>query len=89
MLKPTAFANSLTVVGLGTYVICRILVLVAPYLLFTIGQSWLHTLNLSSVRATVSMDIGTFLLGAVTISIFVWIASYVFASLYNRLAKQR
>lgn len=87
MLKPIAFANSLTLVGLVLYVACRILALIAPDLLFSIGQSWLHTLNLSSVKAAIPMDFGIFLFGAVTLAIFVWIASYAFAKLYNNFAK--
>ena len=87
MLKPIAFANSFTVVGLGAYVVCRALTLIAPDLLFSIGQSWFHTLNLSLVKAVIPMDIGTFLYGAVTLGIFVWITSYAFAKIYNSFSK--
>ena len=87
MLKPIVFANSFTIVGLGAYIACRALALIAPDLLFAIGQSWLHTLNLASVKAVIPMDIGTFLYGAVTLGIFVWIVSYAFAKLYNSFSK--
>lgn len=87
MLKPIAFANSVTIVGLALYVVCRALTLVAPDLLFSIGQSWLHTLNLASAKATIPMDFGIFLFGAVTLAIFVWITSYTFAQVYSRFSK--
>ena len=87
MLKPMAFANAFTVVGLGVYVVCRILSLVASDLLFSIGTSWFHTFNMDALRTTTSMDIGTFLFGAVTFGIFVWITAYSGAALYNTLAK--
>ena len=87
MLKPIAFANSFTVVGLGAYVVCRAFTLIAPDLLFSIGQSWFHTLNLSFVKAVIPMDIGTFLFGGITFALFVWIISYAFAKLYNSFSK--
>lgn len=87
MLKPMAFANAFTVVGLGIYVVCRALSLVASDLLFSIGTSWFHTLNMDALRATAPFDIGAFLFGAVTFSVFVWITAYAGAALYNTLAK--
>jgi len=87
MLKPMAFANAFTVVGLTVYVVCRILSLVVPDLLFNIGTSWFHTFNLNALRATAPMDIGTFLFGAITFGAFVWITAYSGAALYNALAK--
>jgi hypothetical protein len=63
------------------------LAIIAPDLLFNIGQSWLHTLNLASVKASLPMDVGAFLFGGVTFGIFVWITSYAFAQTYNRFSK--
>lgn len=87
MLKPIAFANAFTLVGLAVYVVCRALSLVASDLLFSIGTSWFHTLNIDALRATSPFDIGVFLFGAVTFGIFVWIVAYAGAALYNTLAK--
>lgn len=87
MLKPIVFANSFTVIGLGAYVVCRVLTLIAPDLLFNIGQSWFHTLSLGFVKTVIPMDIGTFLYGAVTLGIFVWIMSYAFAKIYNSFSR--
>lgn len=87
MLKPMAFANAFAVVGLGVYVVCRVLSLVASDLLFSIGTSWFHTFNMDALRVTAPMDIGTFLFGAVTFGAFIWITAYAGAALYNTLAK--
>ena len=88
MLNPKAFANAFTVVGLGVYVICRVLSLVTPDLLFGIGKSWFHTFSLDALQATAPMDMGTFLYGGVTLAILVWVTGYAGASLYNSWAKR-
>jgi len=87
MLKPQAFASALTVAALGLYVVCRVVSLIAPDFLFAIGRSWFHTFSLDSMRAVAPMDIGTFLLGAVSIGVLVWVTAYATASLYNKWAK--
>lgn len=87
MLKPQAFANAFTVVGIGLYIGCRVLTLIVPDLLFAVGQSWFHTFNLEAVRGTAPMDIGTFSLGGITTGVLVWVTAYTGASLYNKFAK--
>lgn len=87
MLKPIVFANVVAVVTLGVYVVCRVLALVAPDLLFAVGQSWFHTWNLDAVKNIVPFDLGTFLLGGVTSTFFAWVVAYAGAWLYNRWAK--
>ena len=87
MLKPVPFANAFTVVGLGLYVACRVLSLIVPDLLFTVGQSWFHTFSLNSARAVAPMDLGTFLIGGITLGVLTWITSYAAAYLYNQFAK--
>ena len=88
MLKPVAFANAFALVGLGLYIGCRILTLIVPDLLFAVGQSWFHTLNLEAVRGAASMDIGAFLLGGITFGALAWITGYALAYLYNNLEKK-
>ena len=87
MLKPQAFANAYTIVGIGLYIGCRVLTLVVPDLLFAVGQSWFHTFNMDAVSSVVSMDLNTFLLGGITFGVLAWLTGYAFASTYNRLAK--
>ncbi len=84
MVKPIALANASTVVALGIYVVCRIASLIAPDFLFSVAQSWFHTFSTECMRSVTPMNIGTFIFGAVTLSILVWVAIYVGAVLYNK-----
>lgn len=87
MVKPIALANASTVVALGIYVVCRVVSLIAPDFLFNVAQSWFHTLSTESVRSVTPMNIGTFIFGAVTLAVLVWITFYAGATLYNKFAK--
>jgi hypothetical protein len=65
MIKSNVLAHSVvTVTGVG-YVLCRLISAVAPAWLFNIGQSWIHTVNLESVRTTGSMSFSMFIIGFV------------------------
>lgn len=87
MLKEKEFANAVTVVSLGVYVVCRVLSLIAPDLLFSVGTSWFHTFSLGSVKTVAPMDLGTFIFGAVSLAVLVWVTTYATIALYNRWAK--
>lgn len=87
MIQTTVLANAVATVTGAAYVLCRLIAAVAPNLLFNIGQSWLHTVNLDSVRATRSMPLGVFVLGLVTSILLSWVAAYAVAELYNRWEK--
>lgn len=84
MVNEKALANSVaTVVGVG-YVICRLIAGIAPQFLFTIGQSWFHTINLGSIPAESSMSFGMFILGLVSSMVVAWVAVYATVHLYRR-----
>ena len=86
MIKPIVLANALaTVVGAG-YILCRLVAAVAPDVLFDVGQSWLHTVNLAPLRTASPMPTGMFVLGLVTSVVVSWIVAYVTAELYERWA---
>ncbi len=87
MAKPIVLANASTVVALGIYVVCRVISLIAPDFLFNIANSWFHTFSTESVRSVAPMNIGTFIFGAATLSILVWVTIYAGATLYNKWAK--
>lgn len=87
MLKPTAFANAVTVVWAAAYLICFILTLVAPELVFGVVRSWAHSINIDAVKSTEPINIGSSLFGAVTFGAYVWVVTYAAATLYNRFAK--
>ena len=86
MVKPTILANTLTTVGIGLYVVCRILTLLVPDLIFSVGQSWVHTFSLETAKTAQPFDLGTFLLGGITFGALVWITTYSAAALYNKWA---
>lgn len=87
MVKPIALANAATTVSLGIYVVCRVISLVAPDFLFSVAKSWFHTFSTESVRSVSPMNIGTFIFGAVTLAVLVWLTFYAAATLYNKWAK--
>lgn len=88
MIKTTVLANaSATVIGAG-YIICRLISAVAPNFLFSIGQSWFHTVNLELVRTTGSMSMGAFIFGLISSIVVAWVTAYAIAELYNRWAKE-
>jgi len=87
MVKPIILANTLTTVGLGLYVACRVLTLVAPDFIFNVGQSWFHTINIDALKTATPLDVGTFIFGAVTLGVLTWVTTYAAASLYNNWSK--
>lgn len=88
MLKPKALANALTTVFVVAYVICGIVSIVIPGLFFGVLESWLHAISLEAVKTTTQMGFGTFIFGVVTFGAYIWVFTYLTASLYNKFAKQ-
>ncbi|MBI2600075.1 hypothetical protein HYW43_04140 [Candidatus Daviesbacteria bacterium] len=87
MLNAKAFAHAATVVIAVFYVACVALSLLAPDVLFGIGRSWMHSINLESVKAVNPPDLGSIFLGFITISGLTWITTFITIWLYNRWAK--
>lgn len=83
MIRPGVLANAVaTVVAVG-YVLCRLIAAVAPRFVFSVGQSWFHTVNLEPIRVTSPMSPAMFVLGLVTSVIVSWIGVYATALLYG------
>lgn len=87
MLNATAFAHAATLVTAVFYVICVVLSYLAPDFLFGIGRSWMHSINLESVKATTMPDLATVGWGLITISAVTWVTTYAVIWLYNRFAR--
>lgn len=87
MLKPKPFATAVTIVSVGLYIICRIIAIVAPDLLYIVGQSWFHTFSVDSVRSVQPFNMGLFINGGITFGILAWATGFSIASLYNKFAK--
>ncbi len=87
MLNAKAFANAASTVMAVWVVACAAVSFVAPDLLFNIAQSWMHTINLESVKATVTPNLGSLLLGLVSATGLTWVTTYTVIWLYNRWVK--
>lgn len=88
MIQSTVLAKAVATVAGAVYILCRLLAAATPNLLFSVGQSWFHTINLESVRAARPMPMGTFILGLVTSVVFSGVAAYAVAELYNKWEKK-
>ncbi|MBI2018438.1 hypothetical protein HYS96_01905 [Candidatus Daviesbacteria bacterium] len=84
MLNAKAFANAASAVMGIWVVVCALVSYIAPDLLFTIAQSWMHTINLEVAKTTFSPNLGLLLLGLVSATGLTWITTYGTISLYNK-----
>lgn len=87
MLNAKAFANAAATVMAIWVVACALLTYAAPDLLFTVAQSWTHSMNLEVLRSTFTPNIGSLLLGLVSAVGLTWVTTYATIALYNRWSK--
>lgn len=87
MVKPEILANAAGTVMALFFVVCVLISYIAPDLLFTLAQSWMHTVNLQSIRSTFVLNFGNLLFGLVSSTVLTWITVYVTVYLYNRWSK--
>lgn len=87
MLNAKAFANAASAV-MGVWVLaCALLSYLAPGLLFSVAQSWMHTINLETVKSTFSLDLGLMIVGFMSAVGLTWITTFGVISLYNKWTK--
>ena len=87
MLNAKAFANATSTVMAVFYIACVVLSYIGSDLLFSLAQSWIHSLNLEAARTTFSPNMGSILFGFITAVGLTWITTYATIVLYNRWAK--
>lgn len=87
MKKPVVLANAVTLALLVFYFVCAALSFIAPDFVLSIGQSWVHVLNLEAAKATSQMSLTGVIFGVVTFGVSVWVVVYLTAFLYNKLDK--
>ena len=87
MLNAKAFANAASTVMAIWVVACAALSYIAPDLLFNVAQSWMHTINLETVKTSFNPGFGSLILGLVTAVGLTWVTTYGVVSLYNKWAK--
>lgn len=85
-LDVLAFANSLSIVVAAVYLICATAVALFPEFMVTLAQSWFHGIALTPLAGWQRTP-AEFVWGLLSTTGLTWIASYLFATLYNRLAK--
>jgi hypothetical protein len=85
MLRAVPFANALAAVSAAGYVLCRVLIDMAPGFFASVAQSWFHGLVVAPTPWP-TMNAGEFLLGLVSLTAVAWIFAAAWAWLYNRLA---
>lgn len=90
MLESKALATASAVVALAYYLLCVVLVLAAPDLLFNFFALTTHGVDISSLRPTgTSLNLVNVLLGAVIFTAFTWVTLYCTAEVYNRLRSKK
>lgn len=88
MLNAKAFANAAAIVMAIWVAACTLLSYLMPDLLFAVAQSWMHTVNLETVKTAFNPDLGSLVLGLVTAAGLTWVSIYSVIEIYNRLAKK-
>ncbi|MEK7168553.1 MAG: DUF5676 family membrane protein [Patescibacteria group bacterium] len=83
MLNAKAFANATMIVAAVFYLICLLLSYVVPDLLFSIINSWIHSLNIESLQAEQTIFLTSAALGFFSITLFTWVTTYATIILYN------
>lgn len=85
-MKAVPFANSLAAVSAVLYVVCRVLAVVAPGFLTALFQSWVHTVDVSSLVSRPG-GAGEFVFGLVSLVAVAWVFGYAWAWMYNKWSK--
>jgi len=86
MLKPVALANALAIVTAIFYLVMWILGVVAPRLFVFVLNAQFLGANVASLYPR-KPDATTFIITLVVISATAWLFGYLWAYIYNRLAK--
>lgn len=81
-----AIALSFSAVVGGISIVCALLLLIAPDLAFALANYIAHGTDLAKISKTATID-GA-IIGTIMIMIFSYIAAYVFAEIYNWIAKE-
>lgn len=87
MLNAKTFANAAATVMAVWVVVCAALSYIAPDIVFNLARSWMHTINLESIKTTYSPDFGLLIYGLVIATVLTWITTYATIALYNRWVK--
>lgn len=86
-LHEKAAANALAVVSATYYIVCTLLVFVAPDFYKNAAASWAHGADLSQIWRSTPPDAGVMLWGFITFTAASWVSGYFAARMYNYFVK--
>lgn len=86
MLKTIPLANAFAAATGVFYLACLLLTALAPNFIRSIGNTWIHGYDLSSIPAG-SVTAGGFVLGLTSSLVIGWIFGYLLGWFYNKLSK--
>ena len=81
------FSLALTVTMGIAYLACAVFVWIFPNLSLTLLGWVAHLVNVDKFAGDVQITLGGVILGLIQISVYAYLASWLFASLYNRFTK--
>lgn len=85
---PMTTANALATTTAAIYIACRVLIGLFPDLSFAVAQSWFHGIEIQKLGSW-SLDMGSFVLGLVSITVTGWLLGWCFAHCYNMYLKKK
>ncbi|MBI2617768.1 hypothetical protein HYW55_06555 [Candidatus Gottesmanbacteria bacterium] len=80
---------ALAIVSGGYYLLCTLIVSIAPDLYKSVAASWMHGIDAEKVWRQSPSDIGTFVWGFITFTLAAYVTGYIFAFVYNALLKNK
>lgn len=88
-LNAQKFAQAVTGILVIVYILCTVVVLIAPDFAFNLFfRGFFHLLNFDKV-ASVEISFGSFILGLIQITIYSYIGGLVFAWLHNKYSNKQ
>jgi len=81
-----ATANALAVVGGGAYLICVVWIYFSMSSYMGVMGSWFHGIDFQALP-TKQLELGSWLWGFITFTVFSWLVGYFFAYFYNTFIK--
>lgn len=88
MLDPKALANASAVIVVIIYLVCVVLLAVAPDLILGFLALTAHSINVELLRPTIALNLVNVMIGGTLWVGLTWLTFYFGASLYNNFRKK-
>ncbi len=86
--SPHIMAKAAAITTGIVYLVCWLLLWIAPVFSMGVARTWFHSLDISKIYVPVATDPGTIFIGLVTIVIGTWAVVYMYGMIYNFLVKK-